>query len=250
VLERKNTLAQVIETKTKKDGIKIIDIKICGFPNYRMEMLTIIREEIRKIQSISFPNLPFYEMVPCKCNECKNNSDTEFYDYEVLENLLIKKNIYEKQCPQSGEMVNITNMIDAVYPDGFKITREKEVDLNKYNNTYMKIDNLNINGKQIVFSDKIIGDVTYTQNSNFTNEELTQLLDALKDLKIEEQKEIVNDLKELHSLNDENEKISFYNKFKIKLKSFGIGVAEHMSAIGAVKALEYIYIHLDKIVNI
>jgi internalin A len=123
VLQKNSAKAQIIETKTIKEGVKIIDIRLSGNPNYRKELLLLIREEIRKIQNSSFPNLPYYEMIPCRCHECLNANEPEFYNNKVLENLLFNKKTNKKQCPISGEDVAITNMIDAVY-----------ININIYNN--------------------------------------------------------------------------------------------------------------------
>lgn len=104
---------QVIETTTVKEGLKIIDIRIQGTPNFRKDFLTLIREEIKKIQQSSFPNLPYSEMVPCNCKECATGDDPVFHDNKDLENLL-SKNIDRVQCRKSGIMVEIAGLIDTV----------------------------------------------------------------------------------------------------------------------------------------
>jgi hypothetical protein len=136
VFHKDGARAQVIERETTKEGLKIIEIRLTGNPNNRKEFLTIIREELHQIQNSSFPNLPYYEMVPCNCSECVSGQP-EFYAYEGLENLLYK-GIDKKQCPKSGIMVDIVNLIDAVY----KYDRSKEKEHNKHSHLKEKIKGL------------------------------------------------------------------------------------------------------------
>jgi len=112
--------ALVIEKETTKEGLKIIEIALNGQPDKRKEILTLIRNEIKAIQSSSFPNLPYAEMVPCNCRLCASSHTPEYYEYEgTLLNLLkiaqSQKQKAVKQCNRSGEMVDILGLIDAVY---------------------------------------------------------------------------------------------------------------------------------------
>jgi internalin A len=111
---RNGAKAQVIEQINNKEGIKIIDIQVSGNPNYRKELLLLIREEIRKIQKIAFPNLPYYEMVPCHCPECINVNEPLFFDYYVLEKLHFEKKYNSIQCLRSGDSLSISDLIDGI----------------------------------------------------------------------------------------------------------------------------------------
>ncbi len=113
VLRKKNASAQVIERKTPKEGLKIIDIHIQGTPENRKVLLTLIREEIERIQNNSFPNLPYSEMVPCSCAKCTDSGDKDFYDYSVLERY-VNKNKQTIECRNSTEDVEVHGLIDAV----------------------------------------------------------------------------------------------------------------------------------------
>ncbi|MCP4580314.1 MAG: hypothetical protein GY839_01755, partial [candidate division Zixibacteria bacterium] len=88
VFRRNSASAQVIEQKTMKEGLKIIEIRLKGTPNNRKELLTLIREEIKKIQNSSFPNLPYSEMIPCNCRECKTAETPYFFNYDDIETYL------------------------------------------------------------------------------------------------------------------------------------------------------------------
>ncbi|MBW1616095.1 MAG: leucine-rich repeat domain-containing protein [Deltaproteobacteria bacterium] len=139
--------AKVVEDKTTKEGIKIIEIALKGEPNSRRDLLTIIREEIKKIQEVSFPNLPYDEMVPCNCQECLNAKEPKFYDYQTLKDFLSKKHKKTIECRKSAKNVNILTLIDAV---GLK-TVEIEKIVEKYPDNLsivVKNDNRNISNQR------------------------------------------------------------------------------------------------------
>ncbi|MBN1349315.1 hypothetical protein JXJ21_07895, partial [candidate division KSB1 bacterium] len=115
VLFKKNgAMAQVIEQKTVKEGLKIIEIRLTGTPNSRKDLLTLIREEIKKIQSNSFPNLPYVEMVPCNCQECITATNPYFFDYGDIETYL-QKGKTTIDCRKSTEEVAIARLIGSVF---------------------------------------------------------------------------------------------------------------------------------------
>jgi len=115
VLFKKNgAMAQVIEQKTVKEGLKIIEIRLKGTPNSRKDLLTLIREEIKKIQNNSFPNLPYVEMVPCICKECINATNPYFFDYGDIETYL-QKGKTRIDCRKSTEEVAIASLIGSVF---------------------------------------------------------------------------------------------------------------------------------------
>ncbi|MBN2441076.1 MAG: leucine-rich repeat domain-containing protein, partial [Spirochaetales bacterium] len=111
-----NAHARVIEKKTTREGLKIIEITLKGMPDKRKELLTIIRQEIKKIQKNSFPQLPYYEMVPCTCPECIDKEEKRFFVYSDLQNLL-KKGKHQIMCPASGEILDIRQLYDTVIDD-------------------------------------------------------------------------------------------------------------------------------------
>lgn len=115
VVFRKNgATAQVIERKTVKEGLKIIEIRLRGTPNSRKDLLTLVREEIKKIQSSSFPNLPYVEMVPCNCHECATLSTPYFFDYRDIETYL-QKGKTKIECRTSTDEVPIAELIGSVF---------------------------------------------------------------------------------------------------------------------------------------
>ncbi|MGR3304262.1 MAG: COR domain-containing protein [Candidatus Scalindua sp.] len=114
VFSKSGATAQIIERKTVKEGLKIIEIRLQGTPNSRKEFLTLIREEIRKIQDSSFHNLPYVEMVPCHCQECTEAETPYFFDYHDIETYL-QKGKTEIDCRRSTEEVSIAKLIGSVF---------------------------------------------------------------------------------------------------------------------------------------
>ena len=116
VLRRRGIKAQIMERFTVKEGLKIIEIRLTGIPLLCKEFLTVIREEINRIQKSSFPDLPYDEMVPCNCPKCRTSPEPNFFYYKVLEDFLVNNDM-EIQCMISRKMIKITDLIQAVFTD-------------------------------------------------------------------------------------------------------------------------------------
>ncbi len=114
VLIKDATFAQIIEKKHPKLGLKYIEIRLRGNKSNRRDLLTLIREEIKNIQKISFPNLPYLEMIPCICRECAGQADPYFFNYEDIQNYLNKKKT-KIDCRVSTEKVFISELIGSVF---------------------------------------------------------------------------------------------------------------------------------------
>ncbi len=116
VFRRKGARAQVTERLTVKEGIKTIDIRLSGEYFRCKEFLTIIRSEINRIQSASFPDLPYSEMVPCRCAECGARPEPNFYDCSILEDFL-ECSQPEIQCTNGKKMVNVAELLHFIFTD-------------------------------------------------------------------------------------------------------------------------------------
>ncbi len=114
VFEKKRALAEIVEQETIKEGLKIISIRLKGNLNSCKELLTLIREEVKRIQDSSFPNLPYTEMIPCNCNECANVDSPYFFDYDHIDNY-INRGKSTIDCRKSTNEVGITQLIGAVF---------------------------------------------------------------------------------------------------------------------------------------
>ncbi len=106
--------AEVIERKTIKEGLKIVAIRLNGQAGERKDLLTLIREEIKKIQISSFPNLPYIEMVPCCCSECVNDPNPYFFDHNDIDNYQ-QKGKASIDCRKSTESVPILTLVGSVF---------------------------------------------------------------------------------------------------------------------------------------
>ncbi len=126
VFRKKGAVAQVIEQKTVKEGLKIIEIRLNGTPNSCKDLLSLIREEIKKIQNSSFPNLPFYEMVPCNCAEYETADTPYFFDYSDIETYL-QKGKTTIDCRKSAEDVSIAKLIGSVFNEVEIEARNKKI---------------------------------------------------------------------------------------------------------------------------
>jgi internalin A len=122
VFRRKDVRAQVTERLSSREGIKIIEIKIAGNPFPGKEFLTIIRAEINKIQTNSFPDLPYSEMIPCHCRQCSAREEPYFFDYKVLEDFW-KTDHREIQCTTGKKMVKVADLLHYIFTDA-EITRK------------------------------------------------------------------------------------------------------------------------------
>lgn len=110
------TRAEVIEDVTRKEGLKIISIKISGNTGRRKELLTIIREEIKRIHERAFKKISFDEMIPCCCHVCKGAPEPVFFSYEKLRRF--QKDKKQIQCSESYELMDPSNLIDEVIEKG------------------------------------------------------------------------------------------------------------------------------------
>ena len=204
--------AQVIERRTPKEGLKIIEIRLTGNPNRRKELLTLIREEVKKIQNNSFPHLPYSEMVPCNCEECKKGQKTEFYDYKILENF-VTKGRNEIQCRNSMEMVKICDLIDAV---GIKPVKKEELISDNKRGGFMDGHNINIS-----FSNIGNPQTTVTQQATQT---VSQSISIVQDIKnfsglFKNLKNDILDEVEIE-IDDEKEKKRIKNELEKTAKAF------------------------------
>ena len=116
VFAKGGAIGQVVEKETTREGLKIIEIRLNGSRHEHKELLTIIRNEIEKIQRTSFPKLPYSEMIPCTCSECYTSTSPYFFDYKDILTYLCKKKS-EIDCRKSTDKILIRNLIGSVFED-------------------------------------------------------------------------------------------------------------------------------------
>ena len=222
VIKKEGAMAQVVEQKTRKEGLKIIEIRLNGKSTSRKDLLTLIREEIKRIQNSSFPNLPYTEMVPCYCKECTKAETPYFFDYADIETYL-QKGKTTIDCRKSAEDVSIDKLVGSVFNvEEIKTRYQRIMDENRVNINLSNIGNQQVNVKQTV-------DQNVTQEQAVTvHQEVKNVQGLFKNLKedilgeveieIEDDKEkkrIANELEKAQNAFKELEKAASEGKQEI-----------------------------------
>lgn len=104
--------ALVLEEITKQDGLKIIHIRVSGNGTNKKELLTIIREEVRKIHSRLLVEVVCNEMIPCNCKKCSETHEPFYFDFNVLRECIEDGD--KIQCHASRKLLNPLHLIDDV----------------------------------------------------------------------------------------------------------------------------------------
>ncbi len=106
VLEREKTFAEIFETYDARK----INIRISG--KNKRDFMTIITEEFDRINS-QYEKMKVEKMIPCNCDKCKTGNKPFFFVYNKLK-LRLDNNIYNIECENSYNKVNIRTLIDEV----------------------------------------------------------------------------------------------------------------------------------------
>ena len=119
ILKRNNVRAKIIK-EIKKDGLKVLDIEISG--DNKKEFLTIIREEIEKINN-RFKNLNPEKLIPCNCEVCLELEEPEFFEHSRIEKY-IEGNKQEIYCTKAKEDILIKQLLEGVVDEKRYSSRE------------------------------------------------------------------------------------------------------------------------------
>lgn len=85
VFHRNGALARVIEDETRREGLKVIDLAVCGGDlRQRQEFLTQICGELDIIHTRSFSRMAHTEMIPCNCDECRQSAEPTYFEHDEL----------------------------------------------------------------------------------------------------------------------------------------------------------------------
>ena len=84
VISREGCRAQIIQRKTIKEGLEVLEIELCGTERERKYLLRHVMSEVEKIHEKSFRHIAFERMVPCICKHCGNNEQPTFFEYSKL----------------------------------------------------------------------------------------------------------------------------------------------------------------------
>jgi internalin A len=146
VFKNNGVRTQVLEKEIFHEGIKILEINSKGDLNQCIEFLAIIREEVKKIRETSFPNLPYYEMIPCNCIECNAANDPYYFSYEDIKKY-ISKNKPTIECRNSTENILIEGLLGYLNVNK-KDKIKNEIDNNMFNT--INYTNLSKKGTKII----------------------------------------------------------------------------------------------------
>jgi hypothetical protein len=106
VLEADQTQAEVIE----KYGLRRIEIRVSG--QNKRDLLTRVRHELEKIHH-QYPGLKYNELIPSKCDTCRDSQEPYFYKFESLRRRLAA-GVYEVECDISYQKVKVRSLIDDI----------------------------------------------------------------------------------------------------------------------------------------
>ncbi|MFK7946857.1 MAG: COR domain-containing protein, partial [Saprospiraceae bacterium] len=83
VITKDNCHAQIIQKNTRENH-EVIDIEVNGDNYYKKFVLKTVCDEIENIHKKSFEYIEHDKMIPCICNNCKENENPYFHEYDFL----------------------------------------------------------------------------------------------------------------------------------------------------------------------
>jgi len=143
---------------------KRFEIRVTGNKPERKNLVTKIRNEIKKIHHDWFDNrLRFTELVPCNCEECSGSSEPHFYKLADLQNYLSKNRILIT-CSKSVNDVKILQLLGEVYSAAIidELTKRSETQGDQINVNVTKVSGSN----HVVAVDVKDSDVNVTRSNN------------------------------------------------------------------------------------
>jgi small GTP-binding protein len=150
LIATKGAIAEIISYPFEKR----IRVSING--SNKRELLAIIRREVEQIhKSQNYPEVE--EMIPCICDECKNNKSPYFHSFRKLVKARAK-NKTTIECQNSFDDVSLKELLGIVNESKPIPTHKTIYVKGNYieNNREMEIHNQNIYGGNQQFADKII----------------------------------------------------------------------------------------------
>lgn len=163
---------------TAANGLKTITINVRnGDAEKRKNTLRDVRKEIDRIHKESFSSLKVEEKIPCTCNECRNNLQKFFHEYDKL--LKMQKKGKGSQCGNSGDTVAIHELLGAVFPaNDPKSIISQAIDLatkQEFSRVFALLDPLNLQEPLYYQLKKEFTSRTYSNDPNYTDRLITFL---------------------------------------------------------------------------
>ncbi|MBK6622565.1 MAG: hypothetical protein IPG32_17465 [Saprospirales bacterium] len=85
VIEREECRAQIVQRKTVKEGLEVLEVEIIGPERERKFLLRQVISEVEKIHEKSFRHIAFEKMIPCNCEYCKGMKAQPFSSTSQLQ---------------------------------------------------------------------------------------------------------------------------------------------------------------------
>lgn len=106
VLVREDTGAEIIESY----DARTIHIKVAG--KNRRDFMTIIVDKIDEL-NMHYEKLKVEKLIPCHCEECRNDGTPFFFEYKDLKRRQ-EKGKWDVECGKSYQKMSVHNLIDEV----------------------------------------------------------------------------------------------------------------------------------------
>lgn len=71
IVERNGCKAEIVQSKTVKEGLEVLEIEVCGPEREQKYLLRQVMTEVEKIHDKSFKHISFDRMIPCRCKNMK-----------------------------------------------------------------------------------------------------------------------------------------------------------------------------------
>ena len=106
VLVREDSGAEIIESY----DARTIHIKVAG--KNRRDFMTIIADKIDEL-NMHYEKLRVEKLIPCHCNECRNDETPFFFEYKDLKRRQEKGKL-DVECGKSYQKMSVHNLIDEI----------------------------------------------------------------------------------------------------------------------------------------
>lgn len=126
VEDKNGCQAQIIQEKTVKEGLEVLEIEVQGDKYGRKYLLNYIRTEVRKIHDKSFKHIDYEEMIPCICEDCVGDSQPKFFEHSELLKYQ-EGNVAEIDCSKNKiKKVSVRALLEGVFEGPARREEDKD----------------------------------------------------------------------------------------------------------------------------
>ena len=115
VVERDGCQAMIVQSKTVKEGLEVLEIELRGPERERKFLLRYIMTEVERIHEKSFKHIAFEKMLPCTCEYCQGSERPTFFEYSTLRQY--EEEGWEVIDCRNGKLkkVSVRSLLDGVF---------------------------------------------------------------------------------------------------------------------------------------